>query len=163
MVAACTATYLLELRLKSRPFASQWRQTRQAPAAMVVRAAASKPPPRMRSFDGPSSSSNGSTPYSSSSGMASSSGTRGGAAKAAAPPAAATPPAEAPRSYRVSAWQAMAFNGAVPERVNGRLAMMAFLYVVRKEMETGQTGKNCSLSALSCCASCCSNPRAFSC
>lgn len=53
----------------------------------------------------------------------------------------------------------MRFNG-VPERVNGRLAMMAFLYIARREMETGLTGKaGWSLRMMIClvqlCALCC--------
>lgn len=97
-------------------------QTRRA----VVLAAASPPP--MRSFDTPASSSNGRIPNSSSTSATSS---------AAAPVAPGDP---SYRSYRVSPWAAMKFNGPVPERVNGRLAMLAFLYIAQHEAETGQTG-----------------------
>ncbi|PSC69459.1 early light-induced chloroplastic-like [Micractinium conductrix] len=33
----------------------------------------------------------------------------------------------------------MRFNGPVPERVNGRLAMLAFMAIAHREMETGLT------------------------
>lgn len=35
----------------------------------------------------------------------------------------------------------MRFNGPVPERVNGRLAMLAFMAIAHREMETGLTSK----------------------
>lgn len=89
----------------------------------------------MRSF--PSPSSNGSGPLNSSSSSSTASSSSSGSSGATA---AATAAAPAVKSYRVSPWQAMSFNGAVPERVNGRLAMMAFVYIAQQEMLTGQTG-----------------------
>ena len=44
-------------------------------------------------------------------------------------------------TFRVSPWTAMRFNGPVPERVNGRLAMLAFMAIAHREMETGLTSK----------------------
>lgn len=91
----------------------------------VVLASASPPP--MRSFDSPVPSSSGS------------SSTSAAAAPATAVAAPAAPGDASYRSYRVSPWAAMKFNGPVPERVNGRLAMLAFLYIAQHEAETGQT------------------------
>ena len=102
----------------------------------VVLASASPPP--MRSFDSPVPSSSGS------------SSTSAAAAPATAVAAPAAPGDASYRSYRVSPWAAMKFNGPVPERVNGRLAMLAFLYIAQHEAETGQTGL---LSAIACACS----------
>lgn len=106
--------------------------TRQTRLTRLVVGAARGPP--MRDFPAPPptpsvSTSNGSVSPSQAAPSSSSSG-----GSAAAPAAAAV------KSYRVTPWQAMAFNGAVPERVNGRLAMLAIMYIARQEMETGQTG-----------------------
>lgn len=69
----------------------------------------------MRSFEPPSS--NGSVPYGSTSNYSSSSGAGSSSVAAAAVAAPADPPLP---SYRLTWWQAMKFNGPVPERVNGR-------------------------------------------
>lgn len=100
-------------------------------ARRCVVLAASSPPP-MRSFDSPIPSSNGSS--------SSTSATTSAAAPSAAAAAPASPGDASYRSYRVSPWAAMKFNGPVPERVNGRLAMLAFLHIAQHEAETGQTG-----------------------
>ena len=112
--------------------------TRLGRGRLAVSAASSQPP--MRSFPSPSSpNSNGSVSLGASS---SSSAASSSAASSSGGGAAAASSSDAPavKSYRVSPWQAMRFNGAVPERVNGRLAMMAFVYIARQEMLTGQTG-----------------------
>jgi hypothetical protein len=49
---------------------------------------------------------------------------------------ARTPPPP-PSSYRVSFFDAMKFNGPVPEKLNGRLAMISLLYLAYKEHITG--------------------------
>ncbi len=115
--------------IPNKQLSQRWKPS---PARRCVVLAASSPPP-MRSFDPPISSSNGSSSSSTST-----------IPSAAAPSAAAAAPASpgdaSYRSYRVSPWAAMKFNGPVPERVNGRLAMLAFLYIAQHEAETGQTG-----------------------
>jgi hypothetical protein len=71
----------------------------------------------MRSFEPPSS--NGSVPFGSTAPYSSSRAASSSSPSAAA--AAAAAPADAPLpSYRLTWWQAMKFNGPVPERVNGR-------------------------------------------
>jgi hypothetical protein len=40
-------------------------------------------------------------------------------------------------SYRVPLFEAMKFTGPAPERINGRLAMLAFVFAVRQEALTG--------------------------
>lgn len=125
MRLSCTATRPARHQLVSHTRTCSPRDGRQ----LVVIAAGPRPEPPMRNFQS-SNSSNG-VPYSSTSSVASSTTV---AVPLATPVAAPVTPV----SYRVTWWQAMRFNG-VPERVNGRLAMMAFLYIARREMETGLT------------------------
>jgi hypothetical protein len=133
MSAACSAIRCLPSHKVQRT--SQMQQGPGGSGSLVVRAASGPPP--MRSFEPPPASSNGSAPplgqasFPSSGAMpASSSSISGGA----------VPVPAAPRSYRVSVWDAMKFNGPVPERVNGRLAMLAMIPIAQQEMATGQTG-----------------------
>lgn len=104
---------------------------RSSGSVVLARAAGQGP---ARSFDSPASTSAASTSATPTLQPLPSTSSTGGSAGAAAAAAAARP------SYRVSPWQAMAFAGPVPERVNGRLAMLAILYIARQEMLTGQTG-----------------------
>ncbi|KAL4424869.1 hypothetical protein ABPG77_002092 [Micractinium sp. CCAP 211/92] len=113
--------------IPSKQLSQRWTPS-QARRCVVL--AASSPPP-MRSFDFPMSSSNGSS--------SSTSTIPSAAAPSAAAAAPASPGDASYRSYRVSPWAAMKFNGPVPERVNGRLAMLAFLYIAQHEAKTGQT------------------------
>ena len=144
MSAACSAIRFLPSQRMQR--ASQMQQGRGGSGSLVVRAASGPPP--VRSFEAPPASSNGSVPplgqasFPSSGAMPSSSSSSGGAVAVPA----------APRSYRVSVWDAMKFNGPVPERVNGRLAMLAMIPIAQQEMATGQTGgwAACALR-LRCC------------
>ncbi len=114
--------------------ASKQQAGRRQPRAVVLAAAGSSGP-ALRTLEpsrasSTSSSSNGAPPVQQQS-AASTSGS-----------GAAAPAAEAAvKSYRVSPWQAMKWGGPVPERVNMRLAMLAFPYIVQQEMQTGQTGE----------------------
>ena len=134
MSAACSAIRCLPSHKVQRT--SQMQQGPGGSGSLVVRAASGPPP--MRSFEPPPASSNGSAPplgqasFPSSGAMpaSSSSSISGGA----------VPVPAAPRSYRVSVWDAMKFNGPVPERVSGRLAMLAMIPIAQQEMATGQTG-----------------------
>lgn len=90
----------------------------------------------MRSFDLPPLSNNGSGPLPPNKAGSAAAASSNAAAVAAFGAAVEEP---AVRSFRVSPWVAMRFNGPVPERVNGRLAMLAFMYIAQREMETGQT------------------------
>jgi hypothetical protein len=60
----------------------------------------------------------------------------GGAA--APPPPPPPPPARAPRSYRVSLFDALKFNGPAPEKINGRVAMVTLLAAAHREAATGE-------------------------
>ena len=61
--------------------------------------------------------------------------TPGGAAASPPPP---PPPARAPRSYRVSLFDALKFNGPAPEKINGRVAMVTLLAAAHREAATGE-------------------------
>lgn len=52
---------------------------------------------------------------------------------------ASTSARSTPVSYRISLFDALKFNGPAPERINGRIAMVTFLFAAQKEHLTGQT------------------------
>lgn len=150
-MSQCNAVLPSSSQLGRLPAAGK-HQARQRLPRSVVLAAAGSSGPALRTLDAPTSTSGAS----SSSNVAPplqqqpAASTSGSAAAAAAAEAAV-------KSYRVSPWQAMKWGGPVPERVNMRLAMLAFPYIVQQEMQTGQTGEApqwvCGRAACQCAGS----------
>lgn len=148
-MSQCSAVLPSSSQLGRLPAAGK-HQARQRLPRSVVLAAAGSSGPALRTLDAPTSTSSSA----SSSNVAPplqqqpAASTSGSAASAAAAAEAVA------KSYRVSPWQAMKWGGPVPERVNMRLAMLAFPYIVQQEMQTGQTGEasqvSCGRAACQC-------------